>query len=89
MGKKVRSAKGEVVDFDLLRIKEQIASAPPPQDVKLRKDFIENRLRRRIKKATPPAPAVKIDKQAEEVSADAETVEEKPTTRQKARPPKN
>lgn len=61
MGKKIRSAKGEMVDFDLLKIKEQIATTPPPQDVKARQDFIEKRLRRRLKKVTPPAPAVKQD----------------------------
>ena len=59
MGKKVRSAKGELVDFDLLKIKEQMASAPPPTDVRARQDFIERRLRRRLKKVSVPAPAVK------------------------------
>jgi len=58
MGKKVRSARGAQVDFDLLRIKEQIASSPLPQDVKLRQDFIEKRLRRRLKKVEPPAPKI-------------------------------
>lgn len=52
MGKKVRSARGVVVDFDLMKIKEQIAAAPTPMEVKARQDFIENRLKRRIKKAT-------------------------------------
>jgi len=50
MGKQVKSARGEIVDFDLIKIKEQIASAPPPVDVKQRQDFVEKRLRRRIKK---------------------------------------
>jgi len=51
MGKKVRSAKGAIVDFDLMQIKKQIASSPAPLEVKARQDFIENRLKRRIKKA--------------------------------------
>ena len=51
MGKKVRSVRGEIVDFDLIQIKKQIASAPTPLEVKARQDFIENRLKRRIKKA--------------------------------------
>lgn len=59
MGKKVRSARGELVDFDLLKIKEQMASAPPPTDVRARQDFIEKRMRRRLKRVSPPAPKVK------------------------------
>ena len=53
MGKKVRSAKGDLVDFDFLKIKEQLASAPTPMEVKNRQNFIENRLKRRLKKKTP------------------------------------
>jgi hypothetical protein len=56
MGKKVRSARGELVDFDLLKIKEQIAAAPPPTDVRARQDFIDRRLRRRMKVAKPVTP---------------------------------
>lgn len=59
MSKKVRSAKGEMVDFDLLKIKQQIGSAPPPTDVRARQDFIEKRFRRRVKKVAPPAPKIK------------------------------
>jgi len=51
MGKTVRSARGAIVDFDLMQIKKQIAAQPAPLEVKARQDFIENRLKRRIKKA--------------------------------------
>jgi hypothetical protein len=51
MGKKVRSARGVEVDFDLMQIKKQIAAAPTPLEVKARQNFIENRLKRRVKKA--------------------------------------
>jgi len=102
MAKKVRSARGEVVDFDLLKIKEQIANQPPPQDVRARQDFIEKRLRRRLKKTAPPAPPVK--KKDANVEADpkmpaTEELTEAPkkideveepasrSSRQKARPP--
>lgn len=64
MGKKYRSAKGELVDFDLLRIKQQMSAGTPPVDVQTRKDFIDRRLRRRLKKTAPPAP--KIHKEQEE-----------------------
>jgi len=50
MGRKIRSARGEIVDLDLLKIKEQIASAPAPIDVQRRSDFIERKMRRRLKK---------------------------------------
>lgn len=52
MGRKIRSARGEMVDLDLLKIKEQIAAAPAPIDVQRRSDFIERKMRRRLKKAT-------------------------------------
>lgn len=61
MGKKIRSARGELVDFDLLKIKEQMASAPAPVDVRQRQNFIEQRLRRRLKK-TPTVPVKTDDK---------------------------
>jgi hypothetical protein len=50
MAKPVRSARGETVDFDLLRIKQQIASAPKTTNVKAREDFIDQKFKRRIKK---------------------------------------
>jgi len=50
MPRKVKSAKGEVIDFDLLKIKAQIAARPPTTDVKKREDFIDKKLRRRVKR---------------------------------------
>lgn len=47
---KARSAKGEIVDFDLIKIKQQIASAPKTTTVKAREDFIDKKLKRRLKK---------------------------------------
>ena len=58
MVKKTKSARGELVDFDLLKIKEQMASSPPPVDVRARQDFIDKRLRRRLKKVVTPAPRI-------------------------------
>ena len=98
---KGRSAKGEIVDFDLLKIKEQIASAPPSHEVKRRMEFIENRLRRRTKKAPVVVPQVDVDNNnvttAEPVEVKEDIVVEqapieqktttttKKTTKQKAR----
>ena len=47
---KRRSARGEQVDFDLLRIKEQIAAGPKPVNVQSREEFIDRKVRRRAKK---------------------------------------
>ncbi len=47
---KVRSAKGEVVDFDLLKIKSQIAAAPKTTSVQAREDFIDKKFKRRLRK---------------------------------------
>lgn len=50
MPKKHRSAKGLMIDFDLLKIKQQIAATPKTTDVKKREDFIDKKLRRRVKR---------------------------------------
>lgn len=52
MSKGVKSARGEVVDFDLLKIKQQIASAPKTIQVQEREDFIDNKFKRRLKRQT-------------------------------------
>lgn len=53
--KVVRSAKGVLIDFDLLKIKEQIASDPAPLDVKARQDHVDQRMRRRLRKVKKTA----------------------------------
>lgn len=50
MVKKVRSAKGEIVDFDLMKIKQQLGDSAAPTNVQARKDFIDQKLRRRMRK---------------------------------------
>jgi hypothetical protein len=50
MSKGVKSARGEVVDFDLLKIKQQIASAPKTIQVQEREAFIDNKFKRRLKR---------------------------------------
>jgi len=98
MGKKVRSAKGEIVDFDYLKIKEQLASAPTPMEVKNRQNFIENRLKRRLKKKLPvieqaaveveptlPEPSAEVAVKEEVVAEETTPVVEATTTKQKAR----
>ena len=45
-----RSAKGEMVDFDLYRAKQEIAASPPPNRVQERQAVIDKRLRRKLNK---------------------------------------
>lgn len=51
MAKVVRSARGEKVNFDLLKIKQQISAAPKTTDVKARESFIDGKFKRRLKRA--------------------------------------
>lgn len=102
MTRKVRSARGELVDFDYLKIKEQLASAPPPVEVKTRQDFIENRLKRRMKKKPSvektevnvepnlPEPEETNDLSSNAKDADSKVeVKKTETTKQKARRKRN
>jgi hypothetical protein len=41
MGQLIRSARGELIDFELLAIKQQLASAPIPKAVEQRKHAID------------------------------------------------
>lgn len=50
MGKRIRSMRGEIIDMDLLKIKQQMASAPKPVDVKEREQFVDKKIRRRVRK---------------------------------------
>lgn len=47
MGKKVRSAMGVTVDFDALKIKQQLATTPTTTKVKAREKYVEERSNRR------------------------------------------
>lgn len=43
----VRSARGKLVDFDLLAMKQKMASNPKPVEVQKREDFIDQKHRRK------------------------------------------
>ena len=66
MKKMTRSARGVLVDFDLMRIKQQMETAPKPTDVKARESFIDQKFKRRLKKITqevvvpPPPPSIPV-----------------------------
>jgi hypothetical protein len=50
MAKTARSARGEIVNFDLIHIKEQMATAPIPTTVAARENFVDQKLKRRSKR---------------------------------------
>jgi hypothetical protein len=50
MARTVRSARGEMVDMDLLRIKETLGQAPKGATVQAREDFIDNKFKRRLRR---------------------------------------
>lgn len=67
MSKGVKSARGQVVDFDLLKIKQQIASAPKPTQVQVREDFIDQKFKRRLKRLNTEAAAAVANQSAADV----------------------
>ena len=71
-GTKARSARGVVVDFDLLAIKEKLASTPKPVEVKERENFIAQKSRRRRTKVKPE----EVEKTTEEATEKPEEKEE-------------
>ena len=50
MSKKVRSAKGKIIDFSLLNIKQELSSKRPPAQSEQRKQQIKNKTSSRRKK---------------------------------------
>jgi len=50
MAKGVRSARGVMVDFDLLRIKENLGAVPKASTVKAREEFIDNKFKRKLRR---------------------------------------
>jgi hypothetical protein len=70
MTKMVRSARGDLVDFDLIKLKQQLADAPAPTEVAARENFVEKRLKRKLRTKTVPAvtPVGKDESEKEEAS---------------------
>lgn len=53
MSKKARSAKGEIVDFDLIAITQALAAAPAPINVDARRQYIDEKEGNRVIKGVP------------------------------------
>jgi ribosomal protein S17 len=75
--KGVLSARGERVDFDLMKIKQQIAAAPKAVTVKAREDFIDQKFKRRLNRQTKEVVAKAIE---EKVATIEDQVIDTPTT---------
>jgi predicted TPR repeat methyltransferase len=98
MARRGRSARGEMVDFDLLAISAALASAPAPSVVQARREFIDEKdgLKSRAKTAqtatvevepsasTSEAMALSIMAAHESASAVEEVVEELPKSKSKS-----
>lgn len=90
MSKKAVSARGELVDFDLLAIKQQLATTPVPVSVNERRKFIDEKDGIKTKEViAPEAPALpsalNIAIEAAAESAAAETVVESSTKKSKSK----
>ena len=48
-----RTAKGDLIDFDLIKAKQQMESKPAPEEVSVRQSIIDRRLRKKVSKMTP------------------------------------
>ena len=82
MSKRVKSMKGEIVDFDVLKIKQQIAASPAPIEVSERKSFIDNKLQRRIRRAKDSIQNAKDNVKKLEIDVKEEPIK-KPTRKVK------
>lgn len=82
MKRVTKSARGISVDFDLLKIKQQMATAPKTTDVKARESFIDQKFKRRLKKLTQEvaAPTVRSEPvpepQLDPLDVDLEDIED-------------
>jgi len=65
MTRKVRSARGDVVDFDLLAITRSLATAPAPINVEARRKFIDEKEGIKVIKGVPLNQAEIVESQEE------------------------
>jgi len=78
MVKKVRSARGVEVNFDALKIKEQLADSPAPMEVQAREDFVDQRLKRRARRQAQQAAAALALEQTQPEEQPSESTPEEP-----------
>lgn len=73
MANKVRSIRGEVIDFDLFQIKSRIMQAPVTNDTKQREQYISKRRRRVLRNKLDDMVANNAPQPTEKVQAPAVT----------------
>lgn len=73
---KVRSARGVSVNFDELKIKQQLVETPTPVEVKARQDYVDQRLKRRAKRHAQKA----LDENQQPEATNDEQVQPSPAT---------
>ena len=73
-----RSARGQIVDFDMLRIKSQMESSPKPTVVEARERFVDQKLKRRVKRLNKEATKLAQDASTKESKKKSEPVVEEP-----------
>ena len=74
MSKQARSARGEIIDFDLLAIKQQLATAPVPVSVDQRRRFVDEKDGIKAKPVLPAAFAMAVEAVEESAAAEPEVV---------------
>lgn len=77
MPRKVRTARGDIVDFDALILKQQIAEAPMSIEVARRKAFIDNK-EGRGRGQRQPSPQVEEVEEVEEAELAHQVEDAKP-----------
>lgn len=73
MSKKAVSAKGMIVDFDLLVIKEQMRKQPRTTNVQARENFVDRKFRRRMKQAVESVDQINVDKPVAQTKPEVKT----------------
>ena len=68
MSKRSKSARGEIVDFDLLAIKQHLATTPAPISVENRRKFIDEKDGLKTRESYIVHPVVPIDDAVQEDS---------------------
>lgn len=61
MSKRSKSARGEIVDFDLLAIKQHLATTPAPISVENRRKFIDEKDGLKTRESYIVHPVVPVD----------------------------
>jgi hypothetical protein len=85
MTKKVRSMKGDMVDFDLFKIKEQMAKKNKSEEAKAREQFVYSKRRRGSKKTIDTMQREQQERKAAKTAAEQKVKVESETKAEKAK----